>query len=203
MFRQRIANRARTPWLIPPGGLLLLVVALVLVWYGLMLALLALKVSPHTVNSISGYRSVYNALSGVKTADVTGRARLIAGLAGLAVFLVAGFLAYRAFPRPHLTRSPLALGDAERGSTDVAPRAIERVVECAGVAEPGVSSVSGRFAIDRVALGVSVRRAHDVAQILRSVQRRAREALVEHELPSFPVDVTLDGFDRQTRRELQ
>ncbi len=41
-----------------------MLLALALVWYGVMVILLAAKVSPHTVNSISAYRTIYDTLAG-------------------------------------------------------------------------------------------------------------------------------------------
>ena len=55
MPRQRL--RARTSPLVFFGRLLTFLFAAALIWYGAMTVLLALKVSPSTVNSISGYRT--------------------------------------------------------------------------------------------------------------------------------------------------
>ena len=61
MLRQRVRVRTSSVALI--GRAILILFSLALIWYGLMLILLALKVSPHTVNQISGYRTAYNYLS--------------------------------------------------------------------------------------------------------------------------------------------
>src|SRR5437763_519446 len=124
MFRQRL--RVGSSPLAPLGRIVLVLSALALVWYGAMLVLLALKVSPHTVNRLSGYRSAFNYLAGLQPHDITNDTRLIAGLAGLAGFLVFGYLAFKELPRPRLTRSELRLIDDDHGTVDVAPRAIER-----------------------------------------------------------------------------
>ena len=116
MVRQRL--RIGSSPLALLGRIVLLLFALALVWYGAMLVLLAFKVSPHTVNQLSGYRSAYNYLAGLEPQDITDDTRLIAGLAGLAGFLVFGYLALKQVPRPHLTRSELQLIDDEH---DVGP----------------------------------------------------------------------------------
>ncbi|MBA3408537.1 MAG: hypothetical protein H0U06_10890, partial [Solirubrobacterales bacterium] len=72
MLRQRL--RERTSPLMLVGRLVTLVFALALVWYGLMTVLLALKVSPSTVNTISGYRTAFDWLSGLTPSDVDGAA---------------------------------------------------------------------------------------------------------------------------------
>jgi hypothetical protein len=39
--------------------------------------------------------------------------------------------------------------------------------------------------------------------VLRDTQRRAADAIERHELPALPINVTLSGYDRRHRRELQ
>ncbi len=84
----------------------------------------------------------------------------------------------------------------------VEPRAIERVAETAAMRNPAVTETSGRYGTDELAVNVSVRRARDVPGTLTDVHRRVRQALEQHGLPAVPVDVTLAGFDRKQRREL-
>lgn len=200
MFRQRL--RARSSPLAYLGRALLVLACLALVWYGLMLLLLALKFSPETVNTLSGYRDAYDYLAALDEEDATGQVRLIAGLAGLASFFLFAFLAWKEVPRPYLARSELVLADEPRGVVTVEPRAIERVAESAALEQQGVSSATARFGSDDVAIDVEVRRAREVAGALRAVQARVREALRRHGLPAVPVNVTLTGFDRKQRREL-
>ena len=103
MLRQRLRTRTSPAALL--GRVVVIVFALALVWYGLMTLLLALKVSPATVESISGYRTVYDELAGTSASDVRdSTTRLIVGLAGLAALLVFGFLALKEIPRPYLAR---------------------------------------------------------------------------------------------------
>src|ERR1700680_1209289 len=157
MLRQRV--RIGTSPLALLGRIVLVLFALALVWYGAMLVMLAFKVSPHTVNQLSGYRSAYNYLAGLKPRDITDDTRLIAGLAGLAGFLVFGYLAFKEIPRPHRTRGELRLVDDERGAVDVAPRAIERAVEGAALERDDVQDAAARYATDELAVTISVTRA--------------------------------------------
>ncbi len=184
------------------GRVVLVVFALVLVWYGIMLALLALKLSPHTVNQLSGYRGLYAHLAALKPRDATGDTRLIAGLAGLAGLLGFGFLAFKELPRPHLARAALRLRGDERGVVEVAPRAIERVVEAAALELEAVLRVAARYGGDQLTVNIDVIRAGELPETLRSVRTRAREQLAVHGLPGLPVNVTLTGFERLQRREL-
>ncbi len=185
------------------GLFLLLPIALALVWYGTMLVLLAFKAPPETVNAISGYRDAYDFLAGLEAADVTGRIRLIASLAGVAAFVVFGFLAWKQVPRPYLARGELTLSEGGRGASTVEPRAIERAVEVAARAHPSISDAMARYGEDGVDVDIDLTRPGDVTDPLREVQRRVSETLQRHDLPDVPVSVTLTGFQRQRRRELQ
>jgi hypothetical protein len=200
MLRQRL--RIGTSPLVLVGRLVLVLVALALVWYGAMLVLLAFKVSPHTVNQLSGYRTAYNYLAGLKPRDITPDTRLIAGLAGLAGFLAFGYLAFKEIPRPYLTRSELRLLEDERGVVDVAPRAIERAVETAALERDDVQEAAARYATNELTLNVTVTRARELPDTVRAVRARAREQLATHGLPELPVNVTLTGYQRIRRREL-
>jgi hypothetical protein len=201
MLRQRI--RARTSPVAYLGRAVLVLLCLILLWYGLMLVLLAAKVSPDFVNAISGYRSVYDHLASIGTANVTDSARLIVGVSGLLAFLLFGYLAYKELPRPYLARNSLALAADARGQVTVSPRAIERVAESAALGQPAVSGAAGRYGRDEMTVNVRVDRAGGVLEALRDVRTRVSDALVAHDLPTVPVRVTLTGFDRQRPREYQ
>jgi hypothetical protein len=201
MLRQRI--RQRTNPLAFFGRLLTFVFAAALVWYGAMVVLGALKVSPATINSISGYRTAYNYLAGLTPDKVDGATtRAILAAAGVLAFLLFGYLAFKEIPRPRLTRHDLELVGDGRGELTVEPRAIERLAETAARQDPAITSVSGRYAQEDLTVSVTVRRARNLAPILRDAQHRVRDALKQHELPTLPVNVTLAGYDRRHRREL-
>jgi hypothetical protein len=200
VIRQRV--NLRTPVLAYAVRLLTVLLALGLFWYGLMVVLLAVKVSAHTVNGISGYRTLYNDVVRLTSTDFTTGVRLIAGFAGVLVFVACIYLALQEVPRPYLARGEFTVGDRDRGDTTVQPRAVERVAEIAAAANRDVTAARGRLGDERVDVGVHVRSARASADTLRDVQRRVIAALEEHGLPSLPVNVTLTGYDRQTTREL-
>ena len=200
-MRQRVRSRGSALRFV--GRLLVLVLAGALIWYGLMAILLAAGMSPGTVDRLSGYRTAYDFLTGLTPDDVsaTTTRAIIAG-AGLLAFLVFGALALKELPRPYLARQELELAADDRGEVVVEPRAIERVAETAAAQHPAVTGAHGRYGVDEVSVDVDVRRARDVADTLSDVQERVRRALDQHGLPAVPVDVTLSGFDRKHRREL-
>lgn len=200
MIRQRITFR--TPVLAYVVRLLTVVLALGLLWYGLMVVLLAVKVSPHTVNAISAYRTLYHAAAGLTSAEVTTLTRLIAGFAGLLIFVACLYLALQELPRPGLARGDVMVGGRERGDTSVQPRAVERAAEIAAMSNRHVSAARGRLGAEELDVHVRVRSAREVAETLRDVQRRVSEALQLHGLPIRSVNVTLTGYDRTTTREL-
>ena len=201
MMRQRL--RTRTSRLALLGRVVTVIFALALIWYGLMVLLLAAGVSADTVDAVSGYRTVFDELSSITTADVDdGVTRAIVAGAGLLAFVLFGYLALKELPRPYLTRSDIELSADERGLTTVGARTVERAAEIAARAHPDVSSASGRYGTDDLEVSISVQRARGVPEVLRDVHGRVRDALSEHGLPAVPVNVNLTGYDRRTRREL-
>ena len=202
VFRQRL--RARSNPIAVIGEVLALLFGLALIWYGLMTLLLALKTSPSTVNSLSGYRTAFDWAAGLAPVDVDGgTTRAIVAAAGIATFLVCGYAAFRMLPRPRLARTDLRIVSDDHGDVDLRPRALERLAETAAVQEPGVESASGRYGTDDLTVHVTVRRARELARALEGVQRRVSGALDAHDLPHLPVNVTLTGFDRRHRRDLR
>jgi hypothetical protein len=200
MIRQRVS--LHTPVLGHVARLLTVLLGLALLWYGLMVVLLAVKVAPHTVNAISAYRTLYHDAASLTSADFTTERRLIAGVAGLLAFALCLYLALQQIPRPRLARTAMTIGDRDRGDTSVVPRAVERVAEIAAMAHRQVSSVRSRLGEDSLDVLVHVRSAREAAGTLRDVQRRVSTALEQHGLPVGSVNVTLTGYHRTTTREL-
>jgi hypothetical protein len=200
MLRQRVRVRTSSVALI--GRVILILFSLALIWYGLMLILLALKVSPHTVNQISGYRTAYNYLSERTASDITPTVRLIAGLGGFVAMLVFGYLAYKSLPRPYLARTDLRLTDDEHGVVNVAPRAVERAVEVAALDRATVRQAAARYGTDEITVNLTITRVRDLPETMRAVRAKAHEELENHGLPDVPVNITLTSFDRKQRREL-
>jgi hypothetical protein len=202
MPRQRL--RERTSPLVIVGRLVVLVFALALIWYGLMTLLLALKVSATTVNSLSGYRTAFNWLSDLTPRDVDGGVtRAIVAGAGLLAFLIFGYCALKQIPRPYFARRELELSADDRGEVKVEPRAIERLAEVAAAGHPAITDARGRYAIDDLSVDITVRRARDLADAMREAQERVVDALRTHELPAMPVNITLTGYERRHRRDIQ
>ena len=186
------------------GLIVPLLLALALIWYGAMLLLIAVKVSASTVNSISGYRTVWRWLSALDPSSVSGaQTRGIIAGCGVAAFLIFGFLAFKQLPRPYLTRREVSLSDDHQGEVTVGPRAIERIAEVAAETLYGVSSARGRYSVDGLFVDLSVRRPRNLADTMHDAQRRVADALERHGLPTMPVNVTLTGYDGRNRRELQ
>ncbi len=200
MIRQRIT--LRTPVLAYLVRLLTIVLALILIWYGAMLVLLAAKVAPHTVNSLSAYLTIYRSAARLTVSDFTDTVRLIAGLGGVVVFVVLVYLALQELPRAHLARGDVYLSRDRGGEVTVTPRAIERIAEIAARTQREVQDVSARFGDRSIAVQMSVQRAASAPRVLRETRERIVEDLARHELPALAVDVTLTGFHPTTRRQL-
>jgi len=196
--RLRIKGSALTALV---GRALVVLLAMLLVWYGAMLVLLALKLNPQKINDLSGYRDAYDYLSTLQPADID---RLVVAITGLVVALAAGALVWRGLPRPHLARSALTLpaNAAQRGQTDIQPRALERAVEAAAIEHPAVLSASARYDDDgTLALAITTTDARSTLRTLHEVRDRAHESLARHQLDLSTVDVTLAGYDHMNRRD--
>lgn len=184
------------------GRVLVALLGAAIAYYGLMLVLLALKVSPELVNDISGYRTAFDFLSGLDAEDISGSDRLVIAIVSLVLAAAAALLIWRGLPRPRLARHPLELPEGERGSTEIGPRAIERAVEGAALAHPAVVGARARYDEDGVALAVTARGAVTLVETLREVEERAFESLGAHQIQLQRVDVTLAGYDTPNGREL-
>ncbi|GEM_PF-1279233 len=201
MLRQRL--RTRVSPLAYLGQVLVVLLAGALLWYGLMLVLLGFKVTPSRIDRVSAYRTIYDFFAGLGPEDITDRVRLIAGLVGMATFLLCTYLAWKEIPRPYLARSSLDLYEDDLTTVSVDPRAIERAAEVAARENPAVSSAAARYAgEDGLTVDVAVKQARGLPATVHDVRDRIAAALTQHDLPTMPVNVTLTGFDRKHRREL-
>jgi hypothetical protein len=200
VIRQRV--HLRTPALAYLVRLITIVLGAALVWYGAMVIMLAVKVAPHTVNSISAYRTLYHDVAGLTSTDFTTAVRLIAGFGGLCAFLLLLYLAFQELPRPYLARGPVTLEDEPVGETTAKPRAVERLAEIAARGNSAVTSVAGRLGDEELNVSIGTSRATLAADTLTDVRRRVKNALQTHELNDLPVNVTLTSYDRKTKREL-
>jgi hypothetical protein len=200
MTRQRV--HLRTPGWSAFVQLLTVVFALLLMYGGVLLALLATKtLSPARVEQISDYRLIYHDIVALQPSDFTTAISFIAGFTGLLVFIMFVFLTFEALPRPYLARSEVELPGQKGGETVVRPRAVERVAEYAALADPSVFAANGRLSDDGLHLDVGVRDAQGAAATLADVRRRVTEQLQRHEIPPVPVNVILAGYQRPTRED--
>jgi hypothetical protein len=184
------------------GRALVALLGAAIAWYGLMAILLAFKVSPATVDDISGYRSAFDYLAGLEAGDISSSDRLIVAIVAIVLALIALFLLWRVLPRPHLARHAVTVEETELGTTEVQPRAIERAVESAALAHPDVVGARARYDDDQIDLAVTARGAAGLVKTLRDVEERAFDSLDRHDLKLDHVDVTLAGYDNPKGREL-
>jgi len=201
MLRQRLRIEGSSLASAVGRGLVALLGAAI-AYHGLMVFLLAVKVSPDFVNDISGYRTAFDYLAGLDAEDISGSDRLIVAIVALVLAAVAAFLLWRGLPRPRLARHAIELPEAELGRTEIGPRAIERAVESAALGHPAVVGARARCEEERIVLDITARRAVSLAETLRAVEQRALESLETHELRLQRVDVTLAGYDNPKGREL-
>jgi hypothetical protein len=200
VIRQRV--HLRRPGWSAFVRLLTVVFALLVMYGGVLVALLATKaLSPASAEQISDYRLIYHDIAGLHPSDFTTAISLIAGFTGLLVFIMFVFFTFEALPRPYFARTEVELPEQKGGDTIVRPRAVERVAEHAAQADPDVFAAAGRLSDDGLHVDVGVRNAPGAAKTLAEVRRRVAEQLEHHEIPSVPVNVTLAGYERSTRED--
>jgi hypothetical protein len=202
MTRQRL-HLDSSPIATAVGRGLVALLGAAIAWYGLMVVLLAFKVSPSTVDDISGYRTAFDYLTGLEAGDLSSSDRLIIAIVAVVVALLAALLLWLALPRPRLARHPIEVERTDLGRTEVAPRAVERAVESAALRHPDILGARARYDDDRIELAVTARRATSLVETLRAVEESAFESLATHQLGPDHVDVTLAGYDSPKGRELQ
>lgn len=193
---------ARTSPLAFVGRLLVVLLALLLLYAGVVILALSLGLAPKAVNGFTGYRAAYEFVDGLGPEDATGLTRAIAAGVGLLLLLVCGYLAYKELPRPYLGRHDHELETGAQGRTRVQPGVIESLAEAAAVEGDGVNAARARFDDEQVLVDATARRATGIPEALRDARERVRSALAEHDLPAYPVTVRLGGFDRKHKREL-
>ena len=192
MIRQRV-NVRRAPWALLARAVTV-IFAILLVYGGVLTALLALKTSPGSIERISNYQGSYHWLAHLDRGDFSTVVSLIAGFGGLVVFLLFVFLATQALPRPYLARTEMGL-ESTGGATLVRPRAVERVAEVAAQRNAHVTGVTGRLGEDELSVDVGLDDAGSVREVLGEVRREVAEELERHHLPAMPVNVTLTGYE--------
>jgi hypothetical protein len=201
MLRQRVRVEGSSTANVV-GRALVALLGVAIAYYGLMLMMLAFKVSPSFVNEISGYRTAFDYLSGLEPGDISRVDRLIVAGVALLLALIALSLIWRGLPRPHLARHEVKVTETELGTTEIGPRAMERAVEVAALEHPAVVGARARLEDDGIALAVTAGRAEDLVKTLHEVEDRAFESLRRHQLGLERVDVTLAGYDSPNGREL-
>jgi hypothetical protein len=177
--------------------LLVTILSLALIFYGAMVLLAALKLSPVTIDHVSGYRAIDRTLSNITAASITGRDRIIIAAAGLGCLCVFGPLAWWSLPRPYLVRTALDLDQpSARGRTAIGPRAMERAAEHAAQRDPFVAGARARAQAGGVELDVTLRDPDGpLIEPLERVRSRVQRSLDRHGLPAVAIQVTLTAVD--------
>lgn len=180
------------------GSALVALLALALIFYGLMVILLAVKVDPGFVNAISGYRTAFDALSGIGADSVDGVDRAIVAGAGLLAFVLFGLIAYGALPRPYLTRNDLHLRDGGRGVDVVAVKAVERIAERAARGG-GVADASARYERNRLQLDLEIVPTGELLELADAVRGRLTAAFDTVQVPEPQTEISITGVEQPER----
>lgn len=185
------------------GQKLLLLAGLALVWGGAVVLALAAGVSPADVQTWTGYRSVYDELARFGPARWGDPEAAIVAAAGIVLFVVLLALGWAQRLTPQRARTAVTLTDDELGVVTVHPRTIERTAEIAARAAADVHAVRARLDDDHVEVAVHARRAGELPDTLRDVQRHVADALTTLGVPQKTVRVVVTRFSAPQTRELR
>ena len=182
--------------------LVMLVVALLLIAVPVFLLLVGLGVLPAQLAGFSSLRNALNAfldaLSSVSDGNlpIDPRVRILAGIAGFFVALVALFLLLRelTFGRPVPRRA--FVDDTPGRETTVTAQAVRRLVEGAarevGAVSPTcyLASEKGRY---NVSCNIQVPRSQDFAELASRSRQNIQSVLQDQQVPVEDVEVTVQG----------
>lgn len=192
-----VLRSARLPWAV--ARLLAAVVGLAVAWGGVLVALLAAKVDPASVDRLGGYRAALDWLTGLEAADITATARGVVGIVGLVVGVGALVLLARALPRPALPDRHLAVA-SDRGRTRVAARVIERAAERAARRDPAIAKIAASFGDGRVLLSVTLGETREPLFHLENAREQVETVFARLGLRIEGIDVELAAFESTERR---
>jgi hypothetical protein len=177
--------------------LVMLIIALLLVAVPVLLLLVGFGVIPtREIDEYTGYRNVLDTLAGLSVSDITPRARVVAGLIGVLVALVALLLLLRelAFGRPAAREA--FLDDTPGRETAITAQAVRRLAEGAAREVGAASPTCYLTSEDRsyhVSCDILVSRRHNFVELATRTQENIRRVLEEQQVPVKDVEVTVQG----------
>lgn len=185
------------------GQRLMLLLGLALVWGGAVVVLLAAGVAPGDVQSVTGYRTVYDELAALGPPNWDRTTAAIVAVAGVLAFVVLLALGWAQRITPHLARTELVLTDDDLGTITVNPRAIERAAEVAAARGAAVHAVRARLGDDELTVTIHARGAAELADTLRGARQRVQSALQDAGTPQQTVRVVVTRFTAPSTRDLR
>jgi hypothetical protein len=181
--------------------LVMLIIALLLVAVPVLLLLVGFGVIPaREIDEYTGYRNALDTLDGLSVSDITPRARVVAGLIGILVALVALLLLLRelAFRRPVVRE--IFVDDTPGRETAITAQAVRRLAEGAA-REVGADSPTCYLASEdrsyHVSCDILVPRPHNFAELATHAQENIRRVLEEQQVSVKDVEVTVQGTASQ------
>ena len=179
--------------------LIMLIIALLLIAVPVFLLLIGFGViSANQINMFTGYRNALNALGNLSTLNIDPRVRVVAGIIGALMALVALLLLLRelTFGRPVARKT--FVDDTLGRETAITAQAVRRLAEGAarevGAASPDchLASEDRRY---NVSCNIWASSTQDFSELATRTRENIQKVLEEQQVPIKDVEVTVQGIE--------
>jgi len=181
--------------------LIMLIIALLLIGVPVFLLLVGLGVLPaNQVAAITGYRVALEALGGLSVSDFDTGARVVLGIVGILVALVALFLLLREITIGKRVARRALIEDRPGRRTAITAGAVRHLAEGAareiGAASPTcyLASENGRYEVE---CDIQVPGSQNFSELAAQTRENIRKVLEEQRVPTKDVQVTVQGTASQ------
>lgn len=181
--------------------LIMLIIALLLIAVPVLLLLVGFGVlSADQINAYTNYRGALDSLGGLSVSDFGLGARIVLGIIGVLVMLVALLLLLweLTFGRPRARKT--YIDDTPGRETAITAQAVRHLAEAAA-REVGADSPSCSLTSEdrryEVACDIRVRRPQNFTETATNARENIRRVLEEQQVPVKDVEVTVQGTASQ------
>jgi hypothetical protein len=177
--------------------IVMLIVALLLIAVPVLLLLITFGVlSADLVNQYTGYRSAVSALEGLSPSSLDNRGRILLGIVGLIVALLALLLLLRELTFGRRVARSTRLDDTPGKETTITARAVKALSEGAA-REAGAASPSASLTSEGepylVSCKIQAPASSNYTQLATRVRENIRNVLEDQNVPVKDVEVTVQG----------
>lgn len=185
------------------GQKLMFVIALGLIYGGVVALALAAGVSGRDLEQFTGAGWLQDELASIDLASWSQSTTIAVAIGGVVLAALCVRLAWAQRLVPQRTRLAHELETDGVGRTTVQPRAIERAAELASTEDPGVRAAKATLTADEITVHLHVRDAERLPDLLRAAKSRTTAALSAAGMADdVDVRLTVTRYSTPSRTEL-